>query len=102
MKAILITVAAGIAGSLLATSSPAASINASMHNSKAALIDQCPQVVSSVAVATVAHELSARCALLSGHPVTITEAPSAQLASYSSKAVLRGERAVSIELAPLK
>jgi len=102
MKALLITVAAGIAASLLTSAAQAADVNVSRYGSKAALLGQRPQVATSVTVATVAHELSAKCALLSGHPVVTTEAQPAQLASYNSKAAARGARAPSIELAPLK
>lgn len=102
MKALLITVAAGIAASLLANATQAADVSANKYNSRAALLGQRPQVATSVTAATVAHELSAKCALLSGHPVITTEAQPALLASYDSKAAVRGTRAPSIELAPLK
>ncbi len=100
MKALRITIAAGIAASLLVTAAHAADANA--YNSKAALVGYRAQVATPVTVAVVAHELSARCALLSGHPVTTTEAQPVQLASYNSKTVVRGIQPATIELAPLK
>ena len=100
MKALRITVAAGIAASLLVTATHAADANA--YNSKVALVGHRTQVPTPVTVAVVAHELSARCALLSGQPVTTTEAQPVQLASYNSKTVVRGIQPATIELAPLK
>ncbi len=102
MKAFLITVVAGIAASLLATATQAADIDATRYSTKAALIGQRAEVAPSVTVAAVAHEFSAKCALLGGHPVVTITARPVELASLSSKSIARGERASSIELAPLK
>ena len=100
MKALRITVAAGIAATLLVTAAHAADANA--YNSKAALVGQRTQAATPVEVAVETHELSARYALLPGHSVTTTEAQPVQLASYNSKTVVRGTQPASIELAPLK
>ncbi|MGD1019841.1 MAG: hypothetical protein ABSA12_11060 [Verrucomicrobiia bacterium] len=102
MKALLITVAAGIAASLLATAAQAADIHAIKYNTKAALIGQRAEVAPSVTVATVTHEFSAKYALLGGHPVVTTTARPVELVSLSSKSITRGVRASCIELAPLK
>jgi len=100
MKALRITVAAGIAASLLVIAAHAAHANA--YNSKAALVGYRAQVATPVTVAIAANESSARYALLSTHSVTTTEAQPAPLASYNTKAVVRGVQPASIELAPLK
>jgi|SRR6266478_346874 len=100
MKALRITVAAGIAASLLVTAAHAADANA--YNTKATLVGYRAQVATPVTVAIAVNESSARYALLSTHSVTTTEAQPVQLASYNTKAIVRGTQPASIELAPLK
>ena len=101
MKAVLTVLVIGIAASLLASTSQGA--EASVYSSKAPFIGQHLEAVPSLTVVSVPHELSTRCALFGGHPVTITQAPPVQVASYNSKTAVRGGPPVeTIELAPLK
>ena len=96
-----VTVAVAMMAAALAVSAASAA-DVSLYSSRAALFGARDAGAPAITVAAVVGEHSTRWALLAARKGTIAEPRVAVVANYSTKAALRGERAVEFELAPLK